>query len=221
MVRQRLPKHLQSRIHALRHLSQCSCRCWKHRRRLLLESSRILPWQSVWCPPWLPHAPLGPITRAENSETFEARSEEYGSWVMTGIFFTARNCHTTSDVGLGALQYCRNRCHRHSWRRFVRPLLSNLRKTCKQIWPVTSSPFGALRTHVYQTLVDKELWQLSDCIYIYIHYIYLRDIRAVILEETGSRSIAEEILPLFWNQAFFWTLSWLGWIQAQSVNIFF
>ena len=47
--------------------------------------------------------PLRPIFRVGNSQkSLGARSGEYGGWEMTGMFFSARNCCTTSDVWLGA-----------------------------------------------------------------------------------------------------------------------
>jgi hypothetical protein len=47
---------------------------------------------------------LRPIFRVGNSQkSLGARSGEYGGWMMTGMFFSERNCCTTSDVWLGAL----------------------------------------------------------------------------------------------------------------------
>jgi hypothetical protein len=40
----------------------------------------------------------------------EVKFKEYNGWVITGTFFSARNCRTTSDVWLGALSRCRNHC---------------------------------------------------------------------------------------------------------------
>jgi hypothetical protein len=67
-----------------------SCHCWKH-----------LP----------DFGPLEPNFRVGNSQkSLRARSGEYGGWVMTGMFFSARDGCTTSDVWLGALSWCRNHC---------------------------------------------------------------------------------------------------------------
>jgi hypothetical protein len=58
------------------------------------------------------------------------RSREYCGWVMTGMFFTARNCCKTTDMWLGGLSWCRNHCPCHLSRRFLQTASRNLCKTC-------------------------------------------------------------------------------------------
>jgi hypothetical protein len=49
-------------------------------------------------------SPWGPFFIVENSQkSLRARSGEYVGWVVTGIFFSTRNCCTTGDMWLGAL----------------------------------------------------------------------------------------------------------------------
>jgi hypothetical protein len=81
-----------------------SCHCWKHRRKAsfgIFRSSAVAFY--LLSSTVAKGVPLRPIFRVGNRQkSLEARSGEYGSWVMAGMLFSARNCCTTSDVCLGA-----------------------------------------------------------------------------------------------------------------------
>jgi hypothetical protein len=88
------------------------CHYWKHRQKasfgIFWNSAIVFDLMSSML---AKHVPLSPIFIAGNSQkALGARSGKYSSWVMTRMFFSARNCYTTSDMWLGALSWGRNHC---------------------------------------------------------------------------------------------------------------
>jgi hypothetical protein len=89
------------------------------------------------------YVPLRHIFRIGKSpKSLGARSGECDGWVMTGMFFSARNCCAISDVWLGALSWYSNYCLCHFSHRFLQTASRILCITCAYKRPVTFCPGG-------------------------------------------------------------------------------
>jgi hypothetical protein len=91
--------------HTHTHLFHLSCHCWKQWRRVSFGIFHSLAVAfDLLSSIVAKRVPLRPIFRVwNNQKSFGPGSGEYGDWMLTGMYFSAKNYCTTSDVWLGIL----------------------------------------------------------------------------------------------------------------------